>query len=86
MRVATPADAALHAPGCTGKITALVVAEAWQRQGVGALLVAAAETWATARGARRFEVVSGNQRLEAHRFYLRLGYRAAGQLRFTKDA
>ena len=76
----------LHAPGCLGKITALAVSETARARGVGTALVRAAEAWAEAQGARRFEVVSGNHRPEAHRFYARLGYRAQAQVRFAKDA
>jgi GNAT superfamily N-acetyltransferase len=76
----------LHAPGCIGKITALVVSRESRARGVGTALVRAAENWAKAQGAYRFEVVSGNHRPDAHRFYIRLGYRAPDQVRFTKDA
>jgi GNAT superfamily N-acetyltransferase len=76
----------LHAPGCIGKITALVVSRESRARGVGTALVRAAENWARAQGAYRFEVVSGNHRPDAHRFYVQLGYRAPDQVRFTKDA
>ena len=43
-------------------------------QGIGALMIAAAEEHAAAQGCYRIQLTSNNQRLDAHRFYVRLGY------------
>jgi GNAT superfamily N-acetyltransferase len=55
-------------------IGGLVVAEGSRSSGVGTDLVAAAEAWAAAHGARRIVVRSRSTRERAHRFYERLGY------------
>ncbi|MEP6620128.1 MAG: GNAT family N-acetyltransferase [bacterium] len=59
-------------------ITTLVVATEMQGRGVGRQLVAAAESWAHAGGAKRISVTSRTHRLEAHRFYEGLGYEKTG--------
>jgi GNAT superfamily N-acetyltransferase len=74
-----------HMAGMLGKITALVVAHAYRGTGCGRLLVQAAHAFATERGVMRIEVVSGNHRPDAHRFYRRLGYVATDQTRFIYE-
>ena len=69
--------------GMHGRILALVVDEKRQGQGIGGSLVTKAEQWLKEQGARTIIVNSGNQRKDAHRFYMRLGYAETG-LRFVK--
>lgn len=66
-----------------GYILALSVGSAFQGQGVGKALVAAAEAWFRERGAHDVRVNSGLQREGAHRFYESLGYEKTG-MRFRK--
>lgn len=47
--------------------------------GVGATLLAAAEAWAAARGHDTLRVRSNVIRVDAHRFYERLGYERVKQ-------
>ena len=67
----------------TCRITALVVATAYQGEGVGRELLQAAEKWARQAGAARIEVTSAAHRNEAHAFYRACGYRD-GSMRFVK--
>ncbi|MFN9076704.1 MAG: GNAT family N-acetyltransferase [bacterium] len=60
--------------GTSFELTGLVVASSARRGGVGSALVAAAESWAVARGATTMRVRSNVVRPEAHAFYARLGY------------
>jgi GNAT superfamily N-acetyltransferase len=73
--------------GCWGRIVALVVADRVRRQGVGAQLVAAAESFAASRGCVRMEVTSADRRRDAHAFYRRRGYldQAGTSSRFLRD-
>jgi GNAT superfamily N-acetyltransferase len=52
----------------------IVVDEQHRGQGIGALLLAAAEQWARERGCENLQVRSNALRAEAHRFYERRGY------------
>jgi GNAT superfamily N-acetyltransferase len=52
----------------------LVVTESWRGRGVGARLVAAAERWALEHGYRTMRIRSRTERVDAHRFFNRLGY------------
>lgn len=56
------------------RLTALVVDEPARSQGVGALLLAAAERTARDMGATALELSTSNRRRRAHRFYERHGY------------
>lgn len=56
------------------EIGGLVVADEWRSQGVGARLVARAETWARDAGFAELLVRSQIAREAAHRFYLREGF------------
>jgi GNAT superfamily N-acetyltransferase len=58
----------------SAQIMALVVDERDRGAGVGKELVAAAATWAAARGCRRLTVATRVTRERAHRFYLREGF------------
>ena len=61
-------------PGSWARIVALVVSEHSRGAGVGARLVAAAESFAVGRGCLRMEVTSADRRREAHAFYRSRGY------------
>jgi GNAT superfamily N-acetyltransferase len=63
-----------HTVGRAGRITSLVVTEAYSGQGIGTRLVEEAEAWAWSQGCARIEVTSSDRRERAHRFYLRRGY------------
>lgn len=64
----------LHRPYPVGRITALVVEEALRGQGLGRTLVAAAEANLAAAGCGQMEITSNVVRIDAHAFYVRLGY------------
>lgn len=64
----------LHRPRPVGRISMMVVTEAARSGGVGAALVAEAETRLKAAGCGLVEVTSNAKRLRAHAFYERLGY------------
>lgn len=55
----------------------MVVDKERRAEGIGELLMAAAETWARARGLTHIELSSGSGRVDAHRFYERQGFRRA---------
>ncbi len=61
----------------TAEIGGLVVASSTRRLGAGRHLVAAAESWAQARGAMLLTVRCRTERVEGNRFYEALGFRAA---------
>jgi GNAT superfamily N-acetyltransferase len=67
----------------TCRVTALVVAEDAQGQGVGRLLLRDAERRARLGGAARLEVTSAGHRTEAHAFYRACGF-SEGAVRFVK--
>lgn len=74
----------IHRDEVSVRLSTLVVDRGHRRRGIGERLVAAAEDWARARGARSLHLTSGNHRPDAHRFYARLGYSGDG-MRFRKD-
>jgi GNAT superfamily N-acetyltransferase len=74
-----------HMAGALGRITALVVDQRHRSAGIGGALVIAAQHWFTAAGCVKLEVTSGDQRLDAHRFYQRHGFVRDGQ-RLTRKA
>jgi GNAT superfamily N-acetyltransferase len=76
--------AALHVDAPVCYITALVAAQDSRGQGVGRLLVSAAEGWARAHGCVRLSVTSAEHRADAHAFYPRCGLPYTGR-RFTKS-
>lgn len=55
-------------------IEGLVVEDEYRGNGIGQLLVEAAETWARRRGCTSMRLVSNVVRERAHEFYKRLGY------------
>lgn len=74
-----------HQTGCLGRITAMAIHPEHHRQGIGRLLVDAAEETAIAAGCLRMEVTSGDHReQDAHLFYFAQGYRTDCR-RFIKD-
>ena len=58
-------------------VQAIVVDEGLRRAGVGRLLMAAAEHWASERGCRSVVLSSNIARGPAHAFYAALGYRVS---------
>jgi GNAT superfamily N-acetyltransferase len=73
----------VHRDAPVGRISVMVVAEAWRGRGVGAQLVAEAEKRLTALDCRIVEVTSNQRRQRAHRFYEGLGYERTS-FRFMK--
>jgi GNAT superfamily N-acetyltransferase len=71
--------------GSWARIVALVVSPSARGQGVGRRLLAAAESFAAARGCLRTEVTSAAHRLDAHEFYRRTGYSEQTSSRFLRD-
>lgn len=55
----------------------MVVDKERRSEGIGGLLMAAAESWARARGLTHIELSSNSGRADAHRFYERRGFRRA---------
>lgn len=56
------------------EIVGLVVAERARKQGIGGILVAAAEDWARGQGVPAMRVRSNVTRTQSHPFYESLGY------------
>jgi ribosomal protein S18 acetylase RimI-like enzyme len=63
------------------RMTSLVVSSRHRSRGVGETLVEAAATFAREHGCSGIEVTSAERRVDAHRFYQRLGFVRTG-LRF----
>lgn len=74
----------LEMNGRYGWVVALSVAEGHRGRGIGARLLAHAESWLRARGAVTCIVNSSTRRIDAHRFYGHNGYGVTG-LRFCKE-
>lgn len=55
-------------------VEGLVVEDEYRSNGIGQLLLQAAETWARQRGCTHLRVLSNVNRERAHAFYERLGY------------
>jgi GNAT superfamily N-acetyltransferase len=73
----------IHRPAPLGRITALVVAKEAQDEGIGRMLVEAAEDWMRKRGCKLVEVTSNDRRTAAHAFYRHMGYERSS-IRFFK--
>ena len=66
-------------------IMGIAVSKEHRRQGIGRLLLAAAERWAKETGAVGVRLVSGETRTGAHAFYRSLGYEGSKlQLNLSK--
>jgi GNAT superfamily N-acetyltransferase len=73
----------IHRPAPLGRITALVVAKEAQGEGLGRMLVEAAEDWMRKKGCQLLEVTSNDRRTAAHAFYRHMGYERTS-IRFFK--
>jgi GNAT superfamily N-acetyltransferase len=73
----------IHRPAPLGRITALVVAKEAQGEGIGRMLVQAAEDWMRNKGCQLVEVTSNDRRADAHAFYRHMGYDRSS-IRFFK--
>lgn len=73
-----------HAYGSIGRITTLVVASNRHGEGIGKLLIDAADKFFISAGCVRAEVTSGNHRAKAHAFYENNGY-IPDERRFMKS-
>jgi GNAT superfamily N-acetyltransferase len=65
------------------RVTALVVAAVHRGQGIGRLLIARAIDEAHGQGCSVLEVTTADRRLDAHRFYERIGFTRTS-FRFTR--
>lgn len=74
----------IHRPAPVGRISALVVSRAVRRQGIGRMLVEAAEGWMRNKGCTLVEVTSNDRLAQAHAFYRHLGYERSS-IRFFKE-
>ena len=74
----------LHRAEPAALLSALVVRRDQRGQGVGRLLVEAAERHAAEWGCRTLELTSRDDRLAAHRFYLGLGFES-GSRKFVRQ-
>ena len=69
----------LHDALPVAQLTALVVSPEMRGRGVGRALVAEAERWSRARGAKRLVVTTALHRADAPLFYERLGFEHTGR-------
>ena len=74
----------LHRPAPVGRISMMVVDEKLRSRGIGAVLVEAAEQALAMQGCYMVEVTSHVRRIEAHRFYERIGYQRTS-VRLAKE-
>lgn len=63
------------AEGLTGELASLVVSAEHRGVGIGKGLVSQAESWFKAKGCHTIRVRANAVRKEAHRFYLKLGFK-----------
>jgi ribosomal protein S18 acetylase RimI-like enzyme len=64
----------VHRPAPVGRVSVMIVDEAYRGRGIGALLMAEAETRLAEQGCKIVEVTSNMRRDRAHHFYEQLGY------------
>lgn len=70
----------------TGTIRGLIVDAKYQNQGIGKLLMHSAEEWISKQGCHSVRVNSNIIRLEAHKFYEKIGYKnVKTQVIFKKE-
>jgi GNAT superfamily N-acetyltransferase len=62
-----------------GRITSLIVDEKHRGRGIDQMLVQVAECWFHSVGCVKAEVTSGDDRIDAHRFYEREAFSRDGQ-------
>jgi GNAT superfamily N-acetyltransferase len=74
----------VHRDSAVGRIPVLVVREDAHGRGIGRALVEAVEQRLRDTGCKLIEVTSNDSRLDAHRFYQRLGYEKTSA-RFMKS-
>jgi GNAT superfamily N-acetyltransferase len=74
----------MHEDLLWGRISALVISEDCRGTGIGGALLREAERRGADLGMTRFEVTSGDQRTDAHRFYRTHGYAEPRACRFLK--
>lgn len=60
--------------GARARVEGVQVRADRRSAGIGAMMMAHAEEWARGRGAASIELGSNKARMDAHRFYRRLGY------------
>ena len=74
----------LHRPAPVGRISMMVVDERYRSRGIGAQMVSAAEELLGRKGGQLGEVTSNLRRVDAHRFWERIGYERTSA-RFAKQ-
>ena len=72
----TMIDYMIHRARPVAQVEAVRVSTAWQGRGIGTLLMESAVRLARARGAWRMQLTTHKTRVDAHRFYARLGFEA----------
>jgi len=82
--LSTSAMHVLHRPAPVGRISMMVVDERCRGRGIGARMVKAAERLLAGKGCQLVEITSNLRRVDAHRFWERLGYERTSA-RFAKD-
>lgn len=74
----------LHRPAPVGRISMMVVDERYRSRGIGAQMVSAAEELLGRKACQLVEVTSNLRRVDAHRFWERIGYERTSA-RFAKQ-